>query len=332
VTPLLEVRDLTKYFPIRKGLLGRAVGYVRAVDGVSFALERGETLGLVGESGCGKSTLVQTILFLERPTSGQILFRGKPLTERDARELRRQVQVVFQDPYTSLPARMRVGDIVADPLLIHRVADGPTIGHRVRQLLREVGLGPDAARRYPYQFSGGQRQRIGIARALAIQPALVMADEAVSALDVSVQAQILNLFKDLQARHELTYIVVSHDLGVVRYMSRRIAVMYLGKIVELAPADELHARPLHPYSRALLSAVPSLQRGRRERIRLRGEPPRASDPPPGCAFHPRCPIAQEICARETPELQEWLPGRFAACHFALSDLPPADGFATEVPT
>jgi oligopeptide transport system ATP-binding protein len=322
MTPLLEVRNLKKHFPIRKGMLGHIVGYVRAVDGVSFALEPGETLGLVGESGCGKSTLVQTILFLEPPTAGEILFRGELVTERDAHELRRHVQIVFQDPYTSLPSRMRVGDIVADPLRIHRVGDRHLVRWKVRQLLREVGLSRDAATRYPYQFSGGQRQRIGIARALAIDPPLVMADEAVSALDVSVQAQILNLFRDLQTQRDLTYIFISHDLGVVKYMSRRIAVMYVGKIVELGPADDLYARPLHPYSRALLSAVPSLHRTRGERIRLKGEPPKASDPPPGCAFHPRCPLAQEICSQQTPELMEWLPGRFAACHFALSDFPP----------
>jgi peptide/nickel transport system ATP-binding protein len=322
VTPLLEVRNLKKHFPIRKGVLGHTVGCVRAVDGVSFALEPGETLGLVGESGCGKSTLVQTILFLEPPTAGEILFRGELVAERDAHKLRRHLQIVFQDPYTSLPPRMRVGDIVADPLRIHRVGDRRLVRRTVLQLLREVLLSRDAAGRYPYQFSGGQRQRIGIARALAIDAPLVMADEAVSALDVSVQAQILNLFRDLQTQRDLTYIFVSHDLGVVKYMSRRIAVMYVGKIVELASADDLYARPLHPYSRALLSAVPSLHRRGGERIRLKGEPPRASDPPPACAFHPRCPLAQEICSQQTPELREWLPGRFAACHFALSNIPP----------
>jgi oligopeptide/dipeptide ABC transporter ATP-binding protein len=315
--PLLEVRDLRKYFPIKRGLFGRTVGHVRAVDGVTFAVAEGETLGLVGESGCGKSTLVQLLLYLEPPTSGEIRFRGRPVTEREVRTLRRQVQIVFQDPYTSLPPRMRVGDIVADPLRVHRVGSRAEVLQRVRRLLQEVGLEPSAARRFPFQFSGGQRQRIGIARALSIEPSLLIADEAVSALDVSVQAQILNLLKDLQAQHGLTYIFVSHDLGVVKYMSRRIAVMYLGRIVELAGSAELYQRPLHPYTRALLSAVPSLHRPRRERVLLRGEPPRASAPPPGCAFHPRCPMAQEVCTRQAPPLREWLPGRLAACHFAL---------------
>ena len=318
--PLLEVRDLRKHFPIRGGLLGRTVGHVRAVDGVSFTLEEGETLGLVGESGCGKSTLVQTILYLERPTSGEILYRGEPVTEREAKGLRRHFQVVFQDPYTSLPPRMKVGDIIADPLRIHGTRDASKITQRVRQLMQEVGLKPERASHYPFQFSGGQRQRIGIARALSIEPELVMADEAVSALDVSVQAQILNLLKDLQERHRLTYIFVSHDLGVVTYMSRRIAVMYLGKIVELAPTADVHRQPLHPYTRALLSAAPSLKGRRADRTRLRGEPPKPSDPPPGCAFHPRCPIAQAICSSQTPDLKEWLPGHFAACHFALAEV------------
>ncbi len=318
--PLLEVRALVKHFPIRKGLLGRAVGAVRAVDGVSFALEEGETLGLVGESGCGKSTLVKSLLFLEQPTSGEIRFRGQTLTLTDARQLRRHVQIVFQDPYTSLPPRMAVGDIIADPLRIHQVGDRALIDRRVRELLQEVGLDPARAGQYPFQFSGGQRQRIGIARALAVNPALVLLDEAVSALDVSVQAQVLNLLKDLQQRHRLTYVFISHDLGVVRYMSNRIAVMYLGKIVERGPAEAVSGQPLHPYTRALLSAVPSLGRRRGGRIRLRGEPPKPTNPPSGCAFHPRCPIAQPLCSRQEPELTEWLPGRFAACHFALSSL------------
>ena len=318
-TPLLEVRNLTKHFPLRRGILGRAHGAVRAVDGVSFTLQPGETLGLVGESGCGKSTLVKSLLFLDPPTAGEIRFAGETVTAADADRLRRQVQIVFQDPYTSLPPRMRVAEIIADPLRIHGVGDRAAIAHRVTRLMREVGLNPARGRDYPFQFSGGQRQRIGIARALAIEPRLLLLDEAVSALDVSVQAQVLNLLRDLQERHGLTYIFISHDLGVVRYMSDRIAVMYLGKIVEQGPADDVYARPLHPYTQALVSAVPSVRR-RGERIRLRGEPPKPTAPPSGCAFHPRCPMAQPICSEQTPPLQEWLPGRLAACHFALESL------------
>jgi peptide/nickel transport system ATP-binding protein len=306
VTPILEARDLRKHYGLRHA--------VRAVDGVSFAVERGETLGLVGESGCGKSTLARTLLLLEAPTSGEILFDGAPLTARHAKRLRRNAQMVFQDPYASLPPRMRVQRILADPLAIHGVASSEFPG-RVRRLLEEVGLKDDVARKLPHELSGGQRQRVGIARALSVDPALVVADEAVSSLDASVRAQILNLFKDLQARHDLTYLFISHDLGVVRYMSHRIAVMYLGEIVELAPADELYAEPLHPYTMALISAVPSLVR-RGRRIRLPGEPPDPSKPPPGCKFHPRCPLATELCRVEHPPLREVAPGRLAACHYA----------------
>jgi len=319
--PILEVENLVKHYPVRGGFWGRDAGAVRAVDGVSFSLQQGETFGLVGESGCGKSTLVKTLLWLETPTAGEIRFRGDPVTAGGARALRRQVQMVFQDPYTSLPPRMTVGDVVADPLHIHKLGDRASIQRRVRQLMREVGLNPDRAREYPFQFSGGQRQRIGIARALAVEPDLLLLDEAVSALDVSVQAQILNLLKDLQERHALTYIFISHDLNVVRYMSDRIAVMYLGKIVEQGPADAVATRPLHPYTRALLSAAPGLERDRRQRIRLSGEPPKPTNPPSGCAFHPRCPMAQPRCSVEAPQLREWLPGHVAACHFALDPLP-----------
>jgi oligopeptide/dipeptide ABC transporter ATP-binding protein len=312
--PLVEVRDLRKHFVVDAGRLSRARRVVPAVDGVSFSVSAGETLGLVGESGCGKSTLARALLLLDPPTSGEILFAGVRLTERDARDLRRRAQIVFQDPYASLPPRMRVQAIIADPLRIHRV-DRAEIPERVRQLLRDVGLKSDVARKLPHQLSGGQRQRVGIARALSVQPALVIADEAVSSLDASVRAQILNLFKDLQERHDLTYIFISHDLGVVKYMSHRIAVMYLGEIVELAPADELYREPLHPYTRALVSALPSLGR-RGGRIRLHGEPPNPSDPPPGCKFHPRCPLADERCRRERPPLREIVPGRWSACHYA----------------
>jgi oligopeptide transport system ATP-binding protein len=318
-TPLLEVRDLRKHFSVDTGSLRRRRRVVRAVDGVSFTVARGQTLGLVGESGCGKSTLARSLLLLEPPTAGEILFDGALLTENDARRLRRSAQIVFQDPYASLPPRMRVGKILADPLALHGVRR-PDIPQRVARLLGDVGLRDDVVDKLPYQLSGGQRQRVGIARALSVQPSLVVADEAVSSLDASVQAQILNLFKDLQARHQLGYLFISHDLGVVKYMSHRIAVMYLGEIVELAPAQALYVEPLHPYTRALVSAVPSLERRGRSRIRLEGEPPNPTDPPPGCKFHPRCPLATELCRVEHPPLREVEPGRFAACHYA-EDVP-----------
>jgi oligopeptide transport system ATP-binding protein len=319
--PLLEVRDLHRHYVGRAGRLTRRTRSVPAVNGVSFTINEGETLGLVGESGCGKSTLARTLLFLEPPTAGQVLFRGEKLTAERTAGLRRRAQIVFQDPYTSLPPRMRVGRILAEPFLIHRIADRSEIPDRVAELLRDVGLSPDVARVLPHELSGGQRQRVGIARALAVQPALIVADEAVSSLDVSVQAQILNLLKDLQARHRLAYLFISHDLGVVKNMSHRIAVMYLGKIVELAGAEELYDRPLHPYTRALLSAVPSLARTGDTRIRLAGEPPDPARPPSGCTFHPRCPLAQPVCQTDPPDLREWVPGRVAACHFALAQHP-----------
>ena len=315
--PLVEVRDLRKHFVTKAGRLSRQTRTVKAVEGVSFTIDEGETLGLVGESGCGKSTLARTLLFLEVPTDGEIRFQGSVLTERDAMQLRRRAQIVFQDPYSSLPPRMRVGKILAEPLLIHRVVDRSEIQDRLAALLRDVGLKPEMVDALPHELSGGQRQRVGIARALAVQPSLIVADEAVSSVDVSVQAQILNLLKDLQSEHRLAYLFISHDLGVVKYMSHRIAVMYLGQIVELAPADQLYSRPLHPYTRALMSAVPSLKQRGRRRIRLAGEPPDPANPPSGCTFHPRCPLAQPICEEEAPELREWLPGRVAACHFAL---------------
>jgi oligopeptide transport system ATP-binding protein len=324
---LLEVRDLKKHFVSHSNLFaGSAKNTVRAVDGVSFSVDQGETLGLVGESGSGKSTLVRILLYLDVPTSGEVYFDGQRLTKKESIRLRRRAQIVFQDPYTSLPPRMRIGDIIADPLLIHRLADRHSVRERVNQLLEDVGLQPEIADKYPYQLSGGMRQRVGVAKALSVQPTLVVADEAVSALDASVQSQILNLLKDLQARHDLTYIFVSHDLGVVKYMSHRIAVMYLGEIVELAATEELYAYPLNPYTRALLSAIPSIHKGGRERIRLEGEPPDPANPPPGCKFHPRCAIAQKLCAQEVPQLKEWLPDRYVACHFALeSDPTPHEG-------
>jgi len=314
--PMLKVTDLTKHYPVQ-GSFGRSShAVVRALDGVSFNLWEGETLGLVGESGCGKSTLVKSLLFLDRPTAGEVRFRGNVVNPGKLGDYRRDVQIIFQDPYTSLPSRMRVGDIIGDPLRIHGIRDKEAIETRVAELLRDVGLNPARAREYPFQFSGGQRQRIGIARALAVGPSLLLLDEAVSALDVSVQAQVLNLLQDLQERLGLTYIFISHDLSVVRHMSDRIAVMYLGKIVELGPAEELTESPLHPYTVALLSAAPSLKRARGNRIRLEGEPPKPTDPPSGCAFHPRCPMARPICSVEPPPLREWQPGRHSACHFA----------------
>jgi oligopeptide/dipeptide ABC transporter ATP-binding protein len=321
--PLLEVRDLHRHYTTRARRLSRHSRTVPAVNGVSFTIDEGETLGLVGESGCGKSTLARTLLFLEQPTAGQVRFDGRELTAGTAATLRRRAQIVFQDPYTSLPPRMRVGTIVAEPLLIHRIGDRADVPDRVAGLLRDVGLSPDLIRALPHELSGGQRQRVGIARALAVQPSLIVADEAVSSLDVSVQAQILNLLKDLQTRHGLAYLFISHDLGVVKYMSHRIAVMYLGKVVELAAADEVYSRPLHPYTRALLSAVPSLAPRGAGRTRLSGEPPDPSRPPAGCTFHPRCPLAQRVCEQEPPALRQWLPGRDAACHFALSESPSA---------
>ncbi len=261
------------------------------------------------------------MLALEPPTSGEVRFQGEPITPEAAAGLRRRAQLVFQDPYTSLPPRMRIGAILAEPFLIHRLADRAAIPDRVAALLRDVGLKPDVARALPHELSGGQRQRVGIARALAVQPALIVADEAVSSLDVSVQAQILNLMRDLQQRHRIAYLFISHDLGVVKYMSHRIAVMYLGKVVELARADDLYDRPLHPYTRALMSAVPSVRKQKHRRIRLAGEPPDPATPPPGCTFHPRCLLAQPRCREQPPELETWLPGRVAACHFALSEDP-----------
>ena len=316
--PLLEVRGLVKHFDVRSGgFFGFGRKVVRAVDGVSFTIDEGETLGLVGESGCGKSTLARTILFLEEPTEGEILFQGEVLTAGRVADLRRRAQIVFQDPYLSLPPRMKVGDIVGDPLLIHGIDRGSSLAGRVAQLLVDVGLKADDAGKYPHELSGGQRQRVGIARALAVQPSLIVADEAVSSLDVSVQAQILNLLKDLQERHRLAYLFVSHNLGVVKYMSHRIAVMYLGQIVELTTAGELHRRPLNPYTRALLSAIPTIYKKDRRRVQLQGEPPDPGNPPAGCKFHPRCPMARPICAEEAPPLKEWLPGHLAACHFAM---------------
>jgi len=322
--PLIEVREVKKYFPIRKGMMQREVARVHAVDGVSFAVQEGETLGLVGESGCGKSTLGRTIVRLYEPTAGQIIFQGTPIEGHGARQLRplrREMQMVFQDPYASLNPRKRVGSIVGDPLKIHKLGDKRERKAQVEELLETVGLSPEHYNRYPHEFSGGQRQRIGIARALALRPKLVVADEPVSALDVSIQSQMLNLLEDLQNEFRLTYIFIAHDLGVVRHVSDRIAVMYLGKIVEMSPAEELYVRPIMPYTEALLSAVPVPDPDlaqKRERIVLEGDVPSPINPPGGCRFHPRCRYATQVCMEIEPPLVEYGNGHLAACHHPLN--------------
>jgi oligopeptide transport system ATP-binding protein len=320
---LLEVRDLVKHFPVGGGLFGGKPGLVRAVDGVSFTLRRGETLGLVGESGCGKTTTGRCILQLERPTSGRVVFEGRDLTtldERELRSVRRRLQVIFQDPYSSLNPRMTVAQIIAEPIAVHGIL--PTAAaraSRVRDLLQRVGLLPQHGRRYPHELSGGQRQRVGIARALAVEPSLIVCDEPVSALDVSIQAQIINLLEDLQAEFGLTYLFIAHDLAVVRHISDRVAVMYLGKIAEITDRKELYDSPLHPYTKALLAAVPipdPALEAERPRTVLAGEVPSPLNPPSGCVFHPRCPIAIERCRGEVPPLREVTPGHWAACLLA----------------
>ena len=325
MTRLLEVRDLQKLFPIRRGFLRRVVGQVRAVDGVTFHVERGETLALVGESGCGKTTTSRCVLRAVAPTAGQILFRTAEgpvldvatLARRQLRPLRRQMQMIFQDPFSSLNPRRTLLDIVAEPLVANRVGDRTERIERVAELLRLVGLRPEYMRRYPHAFSGGQRQRVGIARALALNPALVVADEPVSALDVSVQAQILNLMLDLQAQLGLTYLFVAHDLSVVKHVSDRVAVMYVGRIVEMAETEPLFGAPRHPYTEALLSAVPKPDpRQRAQRVLLEGDVADAANPPAGCAFHPRCAYAVERCRAERPVLEAVEPGHFVACHRA----------------
>jgi len=318
--PLLEVCDLVKHYPIRRGLFGRETGQVRAVDGVSFDLRQGEVLGLVGESGCGKTTTGRCILRLIEPTSGTVRFDGQDITRlsrRKLRPLRRQMQVIFQDPYSSLNPRLTVGSMLGEALAIHGLARGTKARTRVAELLELVGLAPDHARRYPHEFSGGQRQRIGVARALAVEPRLIVADEPVSALDVSIQAQIVNLLQELQRKMGLTYLFVAHDLSVVEHISDRVAVMYLGRIVELAGAEALYRAPQHPYTLSLLSAIPVPDPERRHsRIVLKGDVPSPANPPAGCPFHPRCPIARERCSREQPALREVAPGHVSACHFA----------------
>ena len=323
--PLMIVRNLKKHFPIRRGLLKRTVGHVRAIDDVSFTILAGETLALVGESGCGKTTTGRCIIRLIEPTSGEITYRDEngntvsvtDLTGEPLKEFRRQAQIIFQDPYSSLDPRMSVADIVGEPLQIHAAAQGSALSDRVVQLLKSVGLQGDHLRRYPHSFSGGQRQRIGIARALALNPKLIVCDEPVSALDVSIQAQVINLLEDLQAQHGLAYLFISHDLSVVYQISDRVAVMYVGKMVELADTETLFNHPLHPYTEALLSALPVPNpRRHRNRIVLQGEVANPANPPSGCFFHPRCPYAQAVCKTDAPPLREVEPGHYASCHFA----------------
>ncbi|MCY9691485.1 ABC transporter ATP-binding protein [Paenibacillus alginolyticus] len=315
--PLIEVRNLKKHFPIKKGWLGRTVGHVKAVDGISLTLYKGETLGLVGESGCGKSTTGRTLLQLIEPTEGEVLYEGRNLVgmkPSKLRPLRKELQIVFQDPYASLDPRLTVGEIIAEPMEIHRLCTGREKEKRVEELLEVVGLSGYHAKRYAHEFSGGQRQRIGIARALASNPKLIVADEPVSALDVSIQSQIINLLQDLQEQFGLTYLFIAHDLSVVKHISDRVGVMYLGNIVELADKNCLFDTPLHPYTQALMSAVPSPDPlDKKERIVLKGDVPSPANPPAGCAFHPRCASCMDICRTERPVLQE-RDGHYIACH------------------
>lgn len=322
---ILEVKDLKLHFPIHQGVFRRVIGHVKAVDGVSFRLRDGEVLGLVGESGCGKTTVGRTILRLYNPTAGEIWFQRSSgdrvnlasMSQKEMKPLRREMRMIFQDPFSSLNPRLTVRDIIGEPLEIHGVARGQEAEQRVAELMKSVGLNPALMRRYPHEFSGGQRQRIGLARTLSLNPRLIVADEPVSALDVSVQAQVLNLLQELQDRLGLTLIFIAHDLSVVEHISDRIAVMYVGKIVEMADTVELLHKPLHPYTEALLSAIPPADPDiHPDRIQLQGEVPSPANPPRGCIFHPRCRYAQAVCSQEEPKLVEAEPGHFVSCHFA----------------
>jgi oligopeptide transport system ATP-binding protein len=317
----LKVDNLVKHFPVLRGVFQRQVGAVHAVDGINFEIKRGETFGLVGESGCGKSTAGRTILQLYRPTAGRVIFDGVDLVTlkgEDLRRMRRRMQMIFQDPYASLNPRMTVNEIVGEPLLVHGVSKGNEITERVKELLNIVRLSRDFGSRYPHEFSGGQRQRIGVARALALQPEFIVCDEPISALDVSIQAQVINLLEELQEQFNLTYLFIAHDLSMVRHISDRVGVMYLGIVVELAPVSELYSTPLHPYTKALLSAVPvpdPVIEEQRQRIILEGDVPSPVNPPSGCRFRTRCPIRQDMCAEQTPTWREAAPGHWVACHF-----------------
>jgi len=322
---ILEVKGLKQYFPIHRGFFQRVVGHVKAVDGVSFFIRENEVLGLVGESGCGKTTTGRAILRLYDPTAGEIWYRKQNgeqveisrISQRVMKPLRREMRMIFQDPYSSLNPRLTVKDIIGEPLIIHGVAKGKAMEDRVAELMKAVGLDPAYMRRYPHEFSGGQRQRIGLARTLSLSPRLIIADEPVSALDVSIQAQVLNLLQELQEKLGLTLLFIAHDLSVVEHVSDRIAVMYVGKLVEMAQTEELLRHPLHPYAEALISAVPPADPDiRLDRILLEGDVPSPANPPPGCVFHPRCRYAKDVCSQEEPKLVEVEPGHYASCHFA----------------